>query len=88
MEAKDAVRELMKKRITNTWKAALDEAEHIMDADDFNEFRHIVLDCGNNQIRMLMDDLSRFEIKWGVKREIFIVNPKHEVKEREADGNR
>lgn len=90
MEAKDALRELMKRRITNTFKKALDHAESLIGPEFFDDFRHTVLDCGNDQIRMLMDDLDKFDVQWGGKREIFIGDPKYLPKhlKEENNGNR
>jgi hypothetical protein len=72
MDAKEALREVIKRRITKTFRMALEQAEPLMYDESFETFRSKVLDCGNDQIRMIADDLEKFDIKWGFKREVFL----------------
>jgi hypothetical protein len=72
MTPKDALRELMARRIKKVMVAALKESESNMYEDAFDYFRSRVLDCANDQVRMLADDFEKFDINFATLREVFL----------------
>ena len=72
MDAKQALRELMNRRIKKVMVAALSGAEGTMYTQTFETFRSAILDAANDQIRMLADDLEKFDVTWGTESILFI----------------
>ena len=85
MTAKDALKEVVKRRITKTFVMALSEAEGQMYDESFDHFRKKVLDAGNDQIKLFTDDLEKFEVEWGKER-LTIITPIGEQTKRRTHG--